>query len=128
MSFVIAMDYDSTLVSGNFPEIGTFNKEIINKIKEFRDTGNVEIILWTCREGGALQEAIDRCREIGLEFDAVNDNAPSQQIWRSQALKESGHIFAQRKVFANIYVDDRAPGSIEFFLKINVEKTCENFA
>lgn len=127
MPFIIAVDFDSTLCSGHFPEKGEFDQRIVNKIKEFQKTGNCEVLLWTCREGGGLQEAIDRCKEQGIEFDAVNDNAPSQHKWMADALKQNGYIFAHRKIFANIYVDDRSPGSIEFFLNIDVEATCRNF-
>lgn len=40
---------------------------------------------------------------------------------------EKGEVFATRKIFADLYIDDRSPGSIEFFLNIDVEKTCKNY-
>lgn len=40
---------------------------------------------------------------------------------------KEGHIFATRKIFADLYVDDKSPGSIDFFLSIDVNKTCETF-
>lgn len=83
-------------------------------------------MLWTCRDSGPLQEAIDRCKEYGMFFDSVNSNAPSQAQYMKKVLTK-GEVFATRKIFADIYVDDRSPGSIEFFLSIDVEKTCKNY-
>lgn len=77
-----------------------------------------KIILWTCREGEHLEQAVAFCKERGLEFDAVNDDleevkqkyTDKLEIWRT-----SGRA---RKVFANYYIDDRAVGlgDLNFFL------------
>jgi len=82
--------------------------------------------LWTCRDGGTLQEAIERCKEYGLTFDAVNSNPPSQTSYLRNQL-EKGNVFSTRKIYADLYVDDKSPGSIDFFLKIDVKKTCANY-
>lgn len=124
--FIISLDYDSTLFSGSFPEKGEPIKEVIDKVKEFQETGLCEIALWTCREGDSLEEAVGRCKEQGLIFDAVNDNTPYEKKYMERQ-KAKGHIFATRKIYADIYVDDKSPGSIEYFLKIDVKKTCDNF-
>ena len=125
MSFIIAVDYDGTLFEGSFPELGAPKRDVIDKVMRFKKHG-AEIVLWTCRESGSLDEAIDRCNEEGLIFDAINSNAPSQ-IEYMQKMLEKGEVFATKKIYADIYVDDRAPGSIDFFLSIDVEKTCENY-
>ena len=44
-----------------------------------------------------------------------------------QKMLLEGEAFATRKIFADIYIDDRSPGSIEFFLSIDVERTCKNY-
>lgn len=54
-----------------------------------------DIILWTCRKDIQLQQAVDWCKELGLEFDAINEN-PDYVGWKS------------RKVVADMYIDDRA--------------------
>lgn len=126
MPFILAVDYDGTLVEDTFPEKGDFNKNVVEKVKDFKKNG-AEIVLWTCREGSSLSEAVGRCYEEGIEFDAVNENSPSENIYIEKLKKESGDTMAQRKIYADIYVDDKAPGSIDFFLKIDVEKTCRNF-
>jgi len=124
--FIISCDYDSTLFEKSYPEIGEPKKDVINKLKEFQATGLVECALWTCREGKALEEAVERCKEQGLTFDSINDNTPNQKEYMKKEA-EKGNIFALRKIYADIYVDDKSPGSIEYFLKIDVTKTCENF-
>jgi len=60
--------------------------------------------MWTCRSGDDLQLAINEAKKYGLKYDAINDNP-----W---------FITNSRKMYATIYVDDRAPGSIEYFLKM----------
>ena len=127
MPFKVAIDYDSTLFHGSYPELGAPKEDVIAKAKELKKYG-AELILWTCREGRALIEAKKRAKEVGLEFDAINANSPSQVAYMKKQWDQSkNEIFAVRKIFADVYVDDRAPGSIDFFLKIDAQATCENF-
>jgi hypothetical protein len=125
MNYILAVDYDGTIMSGSYPDQGEPIWEVINKVKEFKQAG-AEIVLWTCREAGTLQEAIDRCREVGLEFDAVNENAPSHAPYVTEMLKKNGHIFANRKIYANMYVDDKSHPSIEYFLSVDAYATVNN--
>lgn len=68
------------------------------------------LILWTCRAGEKLQEAIEWCREHGLLSDAVNDNLPEMiEKWGSNS----------RKITADIYIDDKAEIPIGIGLLIN---------
>lgn len=124
--FNLAVDYDGTLFEGMYPEKGEPKLDVIAKTKEFIDAG-AEVALWTCREGKALKEAVERCKEHGLIFTSVNDNTPSQHEYNRNLKMDGGEAFAQRKIYADLYVDDKAPGSIDFFLKINVKKTMKNF-
>lgn len=128
MPFKIAIDYDGTLFQGSYPEMGAPKQDVIDKAKELKKY-HAELILWTCREGIGLIEAKKRLVEIGLEFDAINENSPSQKAYMKKRWDlEKGEVFAVRKIFADVYVDDRAPGSIEYFLKIDAKATCENFS
>lgn len=95
---VYAVDFDGTLCESVWPGIGAPNMSLINHLIKRREQGN-KIILWTCREGVRLQEAVEWCKEYGLEFDAVNDNL--------QELKdEFGNN--PRKIYADCYIDDKA--------------------
>ena len=71
---------------------------LINHLIKRRKQGN-KIILWTCREGERLQEAVDWCRGYGLEFDAVNSKI-QEMIERNRNDK--------RKIGYDVLIDDKA--------------------
>ena len=121
MPFILAVDFDGTLFTGSYPEKGDPKQDIIDKVKEFQKH-DAETILWTCRGGESLKEAVERCKSVGLEFDAVNRNAPSNKEW-IEGEEADGQPFCDPKVFAHFYVDDRS-ANLDIFLKIDVEKTC----
>ena len=127
MPFIIAVDYDDTISFGTVNSPWKPNQPVIDKLKEFKKFG-AEIALWTCRELDTLQEAVDRCTKAGLKFDAINANTPAEMDYIARKSKGGEPAFAQSKIYADIYVDDKAHGSIEYFLKIDVEKTCARFA
>jgi hydroxymethylpyrimidine pyrophosphatase-like HAD family hydrolase len=126
MPFVIAVDYDDTLFAGTFGKDGPPNREVIEKVKEFKKQG-AEVVLWTCREGSTLKNALRRCKLEGLEFDAVNSNSPSEVKYQEDMFNKHGHRFALRKIYADLYVDDKAPGSIDYFLACDVRVLCKAF-
>ena len=94
-----AVDFEGTLtVKSKFPDIGKPNVSVIELLKMARSQG-VKLILWTCREGNYLTEAVEWCKDLGLEFDAINENLPS-------AIEYLGRD--TRKVIADIYIDDKS--------------------
>lgn len=98
MRKAIAIDFDGCLCSDAWPDIGTPNWDVINRAKQEQEAG-AGLILWTCREGQALQDAVNACRSWGLEFDALNESLPE---WIDHY---STHT---RKVGATEYWDDRS--------------------
>jgi hypothetical protein len=101
---VIAVDFDGTLCEFNFPNIGKqtpHQQELMDTLIQMRKEGH-KLILWTNRGDNknyqSLTEAVDWCREKGLEFDAINQNIEGQK-------KLSGY---SPKVMADIYIDDKA--------------------
>lgn len=98
MNKIIAVDFDGTLCKSNWPDIGDPNHKLIEYLIGEQKSGS-KIILWTCRCGKYLNNAIDWCKDRGLYFDAVNSN-----------LDEHTELFENdsRKIFANVYIDDRA--------------------
>jgi len=95
---IIAVDFDGCLCTNAWPEIGEPDLSTISVLKR-RQRNGAKLILWTCRAGEALQNAIDWCRLFGLNFDAVNENLP-------EVMEKFGGDC--RKIFANEYWDDRA--------------------
>ena len=105
-----AIDFDGTLhTDGVYGNIGRPNWAIINACKRLQEMGHC-IILNTCRENKDLQEAIDWCKDKGLVFDYVNENAKELiDIWKNDC----------RKIGADYYLDDRNISFTEF---INMAK------
>ncbi len=94
---IYAVDFDGCLCKNAYPDIGEPNVRLIRDLMRLRQKGNY-IILWTCREGEKLDDAVQWCGRFGLVFDAVNDNLPMI----IQAYGDS------RKVYADYYIDDKA--------------------
>lgn len=97
MKRVIAVDFDGTLCENKYPKIGKPNTELIKQLAEEKKKGTA-VILFTCRDGQRLKEAVKWCSKQGLQFDRVNDNLPE----RIRAYKGN-----TRKISADVYVDDR---------------------
>jgi hypothetical protein len=94
---IIAVDFDGTLCENLYPDIGEPNEEMIEYIKDRQKNGD-KVILWTCRVGKTLIEALDWCADRGLIFDAANANL-SDMIMEFRG--------DTRKIFADEYIDDR---------------------
>ena len=90
---IIAVDFDETLQIGKEP-----NTPLISRLIQEQRRGNI-VILWTCREGRSLQEALHFLRQHGFAPNGVNQNSP-------QAIRMLGHD--SRKIYADIYIDDKA--------------------
>lgn len=90
---IIACDFDGTIEKDGKPNIS-----LINKLREEQRRGNV-VILWTCRSGIRLNEAIHFMTRYGLRPNYVNANVPKMV---------SKFGCDSRKVFADVYIDDKA--------------------
>ena len=98
---IIAIYFDGTICQNEYPEIGDPMPLAIESIKELKERGH-DLILWTCRQGDLLDDAVRWCEEHGIPFDLVNEHEPNN-------LRAFGGV-AGNKVFANIYIDDRNLG------------------
>ena len=95
---IIAVDFDGCLCESKWPEIGKANLGAIGPLLHRQDKGD-KLILWTCREGKALQDALEWCGRYGLKFDAVNANLPEMNAMYGND---------SRKIGADEYWDDKA--------------------
>ncbi len=98
MRKAIAIDFDGCLCQDCYPAVGPPNWEVIRRAQAEQAAG-AAVILWTCRVGAYLQEAVDACVSWGLSLDAVNANLPER-------IARYGNDC--RKVSADEYWDDRA--------------------
>ena len=111
MRKAIAVDFDGTLCENRYPEIGEANTELIRQLIAEQENG-ADIILWTCRSGNRLKEAIRWAKDQGLTFDYVNRNTRERiKIYRSDC----------RKISADVYIDDRA-AAFEYGKRLEVLK------
>lgn len=101
---IIAVDFDGTIVEHRYPQIGKELPFAIATLKQLQAERHL-LILWSVREGELLEEAIEFCRQRGLEFYAVNANHPDEQA--------GSHVAHPcRKPKADLFIDDRNVGGL----------------
>lgn len=100
---IIAVDFDGTIVEHEYPKIG---KELPFATETLRMliADQHKLILWSVREGKLLEEAVEWCRQRGVEFYAVNKDFPEEKV-------EYNNHFS-RKIKADIWIDDRNLGGL----------------
>lgn len=100
---IIAVDFDGTLAFTDYPKIICPVDMVIDYCKSCKRLGHT-LILWTCRHGKELEEAVEWCEQQGLMFDYINENPPDRVAIYGDS----------RKVYADVYIDDH---NFKFFLK-----------
>ena len=100
---IIAVDFDGTIVEHRYPKIGEeipFAVETLKMLVQDRH----KLILWSVREGELLEEAVNWCKERGLEFYAVNRDYPEETV------DNNPHF--SRKLKVDLFIDDRNLGGL----------------
>ncbi|MCD2260305.1 BT0820 family HAD-type phosphatase [Psychroserpens luteolus] len=98
---VIAIDFDGTIVEDAYPKVGKARIFAFETMKRLQADGH-RLILWTYRSGSKLEEAVTFCKDNGITFYAVNQSFPEEKYDNS----------VSRKIYADIYIDDRNIGGI----------------
>lgn len=99
----IAVDFDGTIVEHRYPEIGKelpFATQTLKMLIADRH----KLILWSVREGKLLEDAVEWCRQRGVEFYAVNKDFPEEDLAKNQSFS--------RKLKADVWIDDRNVGGL----------------
>lgn len=92
---IIAVDFDSTCVTDNYPDVG----RDIGAIPVLRELAEEhQLILWTMRSGRALDKAVAWFRQHDIPLFGINEN-PHQHSWTDSP-----------KAYADILIDDVALG------------------
>jgi len=111
--FKIAVDFDGTIAEhAEFPKIGEPVPDAFVWLRKFKKWGD-KIFLYTMRSGDELEDAVEYCREHGLEFDGVNED-PDQSEWTDSP-----------KTYADVYIDDCGAGCP--LLEEGRERPCVNW-
>lgn len=102
---IISVDFDGTICDHAYPEVGELMEGAVETLKDFIAAGHV-VILNTCREDEKrrpyLTEAVNFMKKNGVEFASVNTNRPEDEFRDKPG----------RKVFAELYIDDRNLGGL----------------
>ena len=99
---IIAVDFDGTIVRHRYPKIGEELPFATETLRMLILEGH-RLILWTVREGKLLDEAVEWCRDRGVEFYAINRDFPEEDA--------TGSGFS-RKLKADLFIDDRSFGGL----------------
>lgn len=92
---IIAIDFDGTIVTHEYPRIGKLAplaKEVINELA----AAGHKMFLWTMRDNEKLEEALAFLEDEGIPIKTGN-RSPAQ-------------FSASPKQYAHIYIDDTAVG------------------
>lgn len=110
---IVAVDFDGVLCEDKFPEIGEPRYDVISAVRQLIDKGH-EVVLWTSRVEKELEAAVSWCEDRGLHFTAINENAPS-----NRALYKDLYKTDPRKIYADVYIDDKSMDYIIHPLKLD---------
>lgn len=116
---IIAVDFDGTLHTGKWPDIGApipYAKQVMQQLK---NDGHY-LIIWTCRERERQTEMVNWLLAAGIPFDRINEHKPgSVELYG----------YASRKVYAHLYIDDKQVGGLPTWNEIYewIRKTEEEY-
>jgi hypothetical protein len=96
---ILAIDFDGTIVKNIFPDIGELIEDAKLYINKLYDEG-YDIIIWTCRDGQLLKDAITFLVDNNIKFHKVNENSDKLDFTTSN------------KIYFDITIDDRILGGL----------------
>ena len=95
---VIAIDFDDTIFYDAYPFVGEPIPKAIDTINKYYNKGHT-IIIWTCREGEAAEEAILALEREGAKYHFFNNNDPDRaKLYNNDS----------RKLGCDILIDDKS--------------------
>ena len=106
---IIAIDFDGTInIENTYPDIGQFRKYAKEVINFMYDIG-IKVVIWTSRDMGIDHDGHSVYDDItpmilclnanGIKYSAIN-----------RSIQFSPFHYQGRKIYAHMYVDDRAYG------------------
>lgn len=117
---IIAVDFDGTIVRSQYPTIQGEQPYAVETLKKLKDEGHY-IIIWTCRTGQPLLDAMNWLLAHGVSFDRINDHCPANVATYGDA---------GNKIYADVYIDDHNVGgfpgwhdALEMILDKDIEET-----
>lgn len=83
---LIAVDFDGTLCQGGKP-----NRELFDYLLQKQKDG-WKIVLWSCRKGKRLSQAVEFCRREGLEFFDVHEGKQQADLYIDDLAKRPEEV------------------------------------
>jgi hydroxymethylpyrimidine pyrophosphatase-like HAD family hydrolase len=99
---VLAIDFDGTIATLSFPEVGGLRKDAAVIIRRLYSDGHY-IIINTCRSGRYQGMAEDFLKENSIPYHFVNCNLPELIVEYDSDC---------RKISADWYIDDKGIGGL----------------
>jgi hydroxymethylpyrimidine pyrophosphatase-like HAD family hydrolase len=96
---IIAIDFDGTIVDNMYPHIGKMRLHAPEVINQLHKEGH-DIIIWTCRTGKELEEALLFLDDNNIWYDYVNENSTKSNFQ------------PYPKIYYDFCIDDRSLGGI----------------
>lgn len=96
--YSLAIDFDGTLCNSSYPKLGEEIAPICNFIRSIMDL-DFNLILYTCRHGDNLDDAIVWCAEHDIYFDYVNENPKDRVLLWGDCAKLSYDLLIDDKTF-----------------------------
>ena len=94
-SLIVCCDFDDTIY--DFHKVGNSYEQVKQLIRDLKEIG-CYIIIWTGNQD--IEFITDYLGENNIPFDSINDEAPvSKKLLGNKT---------PRKVYGNVYIDDRA--------------------
>ena len=97
---IICIDFDGTIVDDAYPQVGKLKEGAKDVINNLVNSGHY-VIIWTCRTGELMLNAINFLLTEGICFDQVNNHCPDNVFKYGPGGK---------KVYADVYIDDKNLG------------------
>jgi hypothetical protein len=94
---IIAVDFDGTVVTHEYPNVGSDVPHAVEVLKELVAQGH-NLILWTMRSEATLEDAVSWFASAELPLFGINEN-PQQKSWTQSP-----------KAYCHVYLDDAALG------------------
>lgn len=88
----LAIDFDDTIF--DWKNKGYECDYVVDLVKRCQDKLNAKVLLYTCRQGGMLDEAVKYCESVKINLYGVNDNPD---------YPKNGS-----KMYYNVLLDDKA--------------------
>jgi hypothetical protein len=114
LPFTIAVDFDNTIAHSIWPDIKGLMPNAKEGVNDLFNSG-CKIIIWTCRENKAAEEAKQFLDENGILYHHFNENCPERT-----ALFDSD----SRKIGADLYVDDKGTEGIVPWHRVTQKAKC----